>query len=382
MNRIWKDRLRKTAVLVFVVVPIVSVVVAMYLLWQQYVFWTDIALFFGLYLLTGLGVTIGYHRMLTHQSFEAPDWFRGFLMICGCMAFQMQPITWAADHIKHHAHSDEEGDPHSPLEGFWHAHFGWLFQIEEEFDNDPAVYVPHLLQDPVTMFVSKYYMVWMGLSLAIPYALGGPTGFLWGGLVRIFMVSHATWSVNSICHCFGNRSFETTDESHNNWIIGLLAFGEGWHNNHHAFPQNAYHGMRWWQFDLSGILIRGFEKAGLVWNVRSVTIEAEKSHKERIAKMKEVAAELKSELLDAILKAKGDVDALRDTLPSVPKPSLHEFKKRYGASRKRLDYIHKHMTSVALVKRQKMQEYLEEVKAVSLDTKAAMARARKGRQGA
>ena len=257
----------RLAILALVVIPIVGVLTAIVLVWNRYVFPADIALLLSLYLLTGLGITIGYHRMLTHQSFQTSPFLKALILICGCMAFEGPPITWAATHIKHHAHADDEGDPHSPLEGFWYSHCGWMFHLHFE---DPKIYAPHLLKDPVITFVDRWTPLWMLLSLVFPALIGGWTGFLWGGLVRIFVTTHATWSVNSICHTFGKRPFEAQDESRNEWIVGLLAFGEGWHNNHHAFPTSAFHGLRWWQFDLSGLLIRGMEACGLIWNVERV----------------------------------------------------------------------------------------------------------------
>jgi len=191
---------------------------------------------------------------------------RAVLLALGCMPLQGNPIEWAATHLKHHAVSDREGDPHSPMEGFWHAHFGWLFGVGVG-TADTNVYCRHLLKDPVVMFISRTFFLWVILSLAIPFALGGWTGLLWGGLVRIFLTHHVTWSVNSVCHTFGKREFETNDQSHNEWIVGLLGFGEGWHNNHHAFPRSAFHGLHWWQFDLSGYLIWTLERLGLAHDV-------------------------------------------------------------------------------------------------------------------
>jgi stearoyl-CoA desaturase (delta-9 desaturase) len=183
------------------------------------------------------------------------------------MALEGHPLEWAATHIKHHAHADRDGDPHSPVEGLFHAHLGWIFRKEAE---DPNVYCRHLINDPIIVFVSRTVVLWGVLGFAIPFVLGGWTGLLWGGFVRLFFVHHMTWSVNSICHTFGKRQFETNDRSRNEWAIGLLAFGEGWHNNHHAFPRSAFHGLRWWQFDFSGYLIRLFEVLGLARDVYRV----------------------------------------------------------------------------------------------------------------
>jgi stearoyl-CoA desaturase (delta-9 desaturase) len=156
------------------------------------------------------------------------------------------------------------------VEGFFHAHVGWLFKDRMA---SPEIYAKHLLKDPIVMFVSKTFFLWVGLSLLVPFLIGGWTGLLWGGLVRIFLAHHVTWSVNSVCHTFGKREFETTDQSRNEWLVGLLGFGEGWHNNHHAFPRSAFHGLHWWQFDLSGYVIWTLERIGLVKDVYRVTPE-------------------------------------------------------------------------------------------------------------
>jgi stearoyl-CoA desaturase (delta-9 desaturase) len=244
-------------VLVLVLVPFVATLYAIWLLWEQAVSWQDLTLLLATYVPISLGVTIGYHRMLAHRGFRAHPVARAGLLILGSMALEGAAIDWAAKHIKHHAFSDRKGDPHSPLEGLFHAHLGWLFRGEWA---DPQVYVREALRDPVARFVDRTFLLWAGLGLLIPWVLGGWTGLLWGGLVRSFLIHHVTWSVNSICHTFGRRAYRTTDRSYNNWMIGLLAFGEGWHNNHHAFPRSAVHGLDQWQFDLSAWLI-----GGLVW---------------------------------------------------------------------------------------------------------------------
>jgi stearoyl-CoA desaturase (delta-9 desaturase) len=262
-----KSRIEKTLVIVTVIVPIIGTLIAIWQLWQRYVGWTDVALLVTLYVLTGFGITIGFHRMLTHRSFEAHPVVRFILLALGSMTFQGSPLQWASIHIKHHAETDTEEDPHSPMEGFFHAHIGWLVTGPKA---DLEVYGKWLLKDPVVVFMSKTWFIWAGLGLIIPFAIGGWTGFVWGALVRIFLLNHVTWSVNSVCHTFGKRMFETTDMSKNNWLVGLLAMGEGWHNNHHAFPRSAFHGMRWYQFDASSYVIRLMERLGLVWNVYRV----------------------------------------------------------------------------------------------------------------
>lgn len=254
----------KPFVLVVVVVPFLGTALAIGLLWQRGVQWTDLALLATMNTLTAFGLDIGYHRMLTHRSFRAHPVVRMIFLVLGSMAIAAPPIEWAATHLKHHAQSDREGDPHSPLEGLFHSHLGWLFK--DRF-ADPKVYCRHLANDRIVTFVNRCFPLWAALSLLIPFVIGGWTGLLWGGLVRIFLGHHSMFSVNSLGHAFGKREFETSDRSRNNWFVAVLALGEGWHNNHHAFPRSAFHGLHWWQMDISGYLIWMLERVGLVAGV-------------------------------------------------------------------------------------------------------------------
>jgi stearoyl-CoA desaturase (delta-9 desaturase) len=256
----------KFAVLMIVLIPFLGTLYAMAMLWNRWVDWLDVTLMVVFYVLSGLGITVGFHRMLTHKSFETSKPIKTLFLILGCMAVEGDPITWASTHIQHHAHSDEEDDPHSPMEGLWHSHMGWLFGHK----YNVAVYGTWLKKDPTVVWVSKTWILWVALGLVIPLLIAGWSGLIWGGLVRVFLTHHITWSVNSICHTFGARDYQTRDASRNNFIVGLLAFGEGWHNNHHAFPRSAFHGLRWYQIDFSGYLIRAMEATGLVWNVYRV----------------------------------------------------------------------------------------------------------------
>lgn len=257
---------QKIGVLVVVVVPFLATIYAMVMLWNSWVTWVDVALMLVLYVISGIGITVGFHRMLTHKSFETSRPVKAILLIMGCLAVEGPPMEWASTHIQHHAHSDGEDDPHSPLEGLWHSHVGWLFSHK----NNIEVYGTWLKKDPTVVWVSKYWLVFVALGLIVPALIAGWSGLIWGGLVRIFLTHHITWSVNSICHTFGSRDYQTRDASRNNFVVGLLAFGEGWHNNHHAFPRSAFHGLRWWQVDISAYLIRAMERLGLVWNVYRV----------------------------------------------------------------------------------------------------------------
>ncbi len=258
---------KNSLVLVVVLVPFLATAFAVVQLWERAVSGRDLALLVGLYVPISLGVTAGFHRMLTHRSFRAHPVARGVILALGSMAVEGAAIGWAANHLKHHALADKEGDPHSPLDGLLHAHLGWLFATTRA---DPEVYCRHLLNDPVVRLVDRTFALWVVLSLLVPFALGGWTGLLWGGLVRMFFVHHITWSVNSVCHTFGTRAFATTDRSRNQWLVGLLGLGEGWHNNHHAFPRSAVHGLDRWQLDVSAWLIAALEALRLASDVQRI----------------------------------------------------------------------------------------------------------------
>jgi stearoyl-CoA desaturase (Delta-9 desaturase) len=272
---------RRALHIVNLTLPLVAIGAAIALAWDAFVGWRDLAILAGMYVATGLGITVGFHRLLTHRSFATSRPIEVALAALGTMTLQGSVIEWVADHRKHHAHADREGDPHSPhvgrgsrLAGLWHAHAGWLFRHHGLADR--RRYAADLVEDPAIRAVDRLFPVLVIASFAIPfalgYALGGTveaalTALLWGGLVRIFLFHHATFAVNSAAHYFGSRPYETGDHSTNNGLVALLTFGEGWHNNHHAFPRSAAHGLRWWQVDVSALLIRGLERFGLAWNV-------------------------------------------------------------------------------------------------------------------
>jgi stearoyl-CoA desaturase (delta-9 desaturase) len=266
-------------------IPFAALIIVGWQLWNEALHWSDIAVFLICYALTGFGVTIGFHRHLTHRAFKAKRWLRGTLAILGSAAIEGPVISWVADHRKHHAFADVEGDPHSPhvdhghglkgaLRGLFHAHVGWLF-IHTQRGNKER-YAPDLIKDPLISWVDRTFVLWVLTGLAVPFLLGGLigrsweaalTGLLWGGAVRMLVVHHVTYSINSLCHFFGRQAFDTGDESRNLAWLAPLTFGEAWHNNHHAFPTSFEHGMRRWQFDPSRYVIRGLEKMGLVWDV-------------------------------------------------------------------------------------------------------------------
>ncbi len=270
--------LTKLILLALVWLPIIGVVSAIALLWNRWVNWVDLTLFLTMYTVCAFGITLGFHRMLTHKAFQAHPWVKTFFLISGSMAMQGPALHWAATHTQHHANSDDEGDPHSPLKSLWHAHVGWILN---DFKPDIQKYAGAMLKDPIIVFVHNTFWLWVFVGLAIPSLIGAGaahligqsawfgalTGLIWGGFVRLFFNQHVTWAVNSICHTFGSRQFETTDESRNNFLFGILAMGEGWHNNHHAFPRSARHGMSWKQPDPSAWAIWLMEKLGLIKDV-------------------------------------------------------------------------------------------------------------------
>jgi stearoyl-CoA desaturase (delta-9 desaturase) len=271
-----------------VFVPVAGFLAAIGMLWDRFVGPADLAILAVGYVLTGLGITVGFHRLLTHRSFEAPAPVRGLFAILGSMAVQGPVIHWVADHRKHHAFTDEEGDPHSPhlsgrggmlgsLSGLWHAHAGWLFSGSDR--ATPQRYARDLLADRTIRAVSRTFVLWVALGLAVPFGIGlaltgtlrgGLIALLWGGLVRIFLLHHVTFAINSLCHFLGRRRFQTRDESRNLFWLAPLSFGEAWHNNHHAFPTSAFHGLRGSEVDPGGWVILVLERLKLARRVRRV----------------------------------------------------------------------------------------------------------------
>jgi stearoyl-CoA desaturase (Delta-9 desaturase) len=270
---------------VVTLLPMLALGVAAWQAWERVLHWSDFASFGILYVATGLGVTVGFHRHLTHRAFKAKRSVRALLAVLGSAAIEGPVISWVADHRKHHAFSDRHGDPHSPhvdhgggwrgaLRGLAHAHLGWLFIHTQR--GARVRYARDLVADPIVSYIDRTFVLWAVAGLAAAFALGlsiggsvvtGLTGLLWGGLVRVFVVHHITYSVNSLCHYFGRRRFRTGDESRNLAWLALPTFGEAWHNNHHAFPTSAAHGLRRWELDPSAVVIRALERLGLVWDV-------------------------------------------------------------------------------------------------------------------
>jgi stearoyl-CoA desaturase (delta-9 desaturase) len=289
-------RRHKIVNLIGVPAPLVGVAAAIALLWHRAVGPLELGLMVGLYVITCLGVTLGYHRMLTHRAFDASRAFRAVVAVIGSMAVEGSVITWVADHRKHHAFTDREGDPHSPhlagpgfwgaVKGLWHAHVGWLFETVGTADR--RRFAPDLVRDRALRIIDRLFGLWVALSFAIPFAVGWVVGgglgaalssLLWGGFVRVFLLHHVTWSINSICHFFGRKRFDVADESRNVFWLAPFSMGESWHHNHHAFPTSAFHGLRWWErlADPTGLVIALLEKLGLVWNVVRISPERQRA---------------------------------------------------------------------------------------------------------
>jgi stearoyl-CoA desaturase (delta-9 desaturase) len=285
-------RAHKLANLIGVGVPPAALVAAIVLLWQRAVGPLELVVMAVLYLLSAFGVTLGFHRMFTHRALDGSRAMRAVLAVLGSMAIEGSVITWVADHRKHHAFSDQDGDPHSPhlsgpgflgaVKGLWHAHVGWLFETVGQAERER--FAPDLMKDRMIRVIDKLFLVWAGLGLAVPFALGWLIGgslgvalttLLWAGLVRVFLLHHVTWSINSVCHFFGRRRFEVDDESRNVFWLAPFSMGEAWHHNHHAFPTSAFHGLRFWEraSDPTGLLIALLERLGLVWSVVRISPE-------------------------------------------------------------------------------------------------------------
>ncbi len=255
-----------------IVIPTLGTLTALYLAFLGQITWLDIILCISMVILTELGITMGFHRMLVHQSFIAHPIVKFILLMLGSMALQGPASNWASVHLKHHAHTDDDDDPHSPtVKGWLHSHCGWIFTMaHDEHISARQTFGKKFQQDKMVQFFDATFFVWSMIGLFIPFLIGGLNGLLWGGFVRLFLALNFTWSVNSFCHIIGGRMFNTADKSKNNFIVGILAMGEGWHNNHHAFPRSAFHGMAWWQIDITGYIIRLLEILHLVKNVYRV----------------------------------------------------------------------------------------------------------------
>jgi stearoyl-CoA desaturase (delta-9 desaturase) len=279
-----QSRKEQVALALFIIVPFLAVLAAIPVAWGGWLSWTDVAITIGMYWLTGHGITVGYHRLFTHKSFKPNRVVKNLLAIAGSMAIQGPVVRWVADHRKHHKFSDRDGDPHSPwkygtnlralTKGFFHAHMMWLFDTEQ---TSQRKYAPDLMKDHDIVRISRQFPIWVLVSLLSPALLGGliswswqgaVTAFFWGSLVRVSLLHHVTWSINSICHTIGKRPFVSRDKSANVWWLAIPSMGESWHNLHHADPTCARHGVLRGQLDTSARVIWALEKAGWVSDVR------------------------------------------------------------------------------------------------------------------
>jgi stearoyl-CoA desaturase (Delta-9 desaturase) len=284
-----KGQVEQALLYVIVIVPFLALGAAVAVAWGWGLSWLDVGLALGFYLVSGLGVTVGFHRYFTHGGFKAKRWLRIALAVSGSLAIEGGVIRWVADHRRHHAFSDKEGDPHSPwrygdtvpalLKGLWFAHVGWLFDIEH---TNQKRFTPDLLADPDIVRVEKWFNKLILISLVSPALIGGLatwsvsgalSAFFWASLVRVGLLHHVTWSINSICHAIGERPFASRDKSANFWPLAILSFGESWHNSHHADPSMARHGVLRGQIDISARVIAIMERVGWVWDVRWPTPE-------------------------------------------------------------------------------------------------------------
>jgi len=277
-------RLERRVTLATVLLPYAGLVGGILLFWNRGVNRLDLAVFGVMYCVTVLGIGMGFHRLMAHRAYQATTFLKTAIVIAGSMAAQGPVIFWTAVHRRHHSYSDREGDTHSPhlhgegaveiAKGLWHSHMGWLFNHEL---TDWGTYVRDLLHERLIFKLNRLYFLWIVLGLLLPAAaeglitmswLGFARGFLWWGLIRILVVHHTTWSINSVCHVFGSQPYQVKDHSTNNAVLAIPTFGESWHNNHHAFPSSAVHGLEWWQVDITGSMIKLCAMMGLASAVK------------------------------------------------------------------------------------------------------------------
>jgi stearoyl-CoA desaturase (Delta-9 desaturase) len=299
------------------VVPPLGLVIAIVALWNKAVSWVDLAILVGFYIPIGLGLSLGFHRLLTHRAFKTHKPIRFLLGALGTMGAHGPPLIWVAHHRRHHQYADREGDPHSPhlhdghtiraaLKGLWHAHSGWRFHMDGA--SNPVRYAPDILRDRGLMWLSRHYIgvtiagvILPGfVGLAVTGTLAGTAlGMLWGGLIRIFIGHHVVYAVNSLGHFIGPRRFDTRDHSRNLAFLALPTFGDSWHNNHHAFPAAAHHGMRWWELDPAAILLKIMEARGLAWDIVRISPERQAQRRAQLAAGTDAADQTETALVAA-----------------------------------------------------------------------------------
>ncbi|MBV8798667.1 MAG: fatty acid desaturase [Alphaproteobacteria bacterium] len=259
------DRLNWPTTLAIILVHVGAVAALFVCSWRMIA-----AAVFIYWVTTGLGISLGYHRLHTHRSYKVPRWLEYFFAICGSMTLEGGPISWVATHRVHHQNSDREGDPHSPHDGAWWAHIGWLLFGESKHKNTALMskYAPDLAKDPFYVWLNNNHWVPLVVVTVLLYSVGGFPLMLWGSFFRLFFGWHATWLVNSATHMWGARRFATRDDSRNNWWVALLTFGEGWHNNHHAHPTSARHGLAWYEFDPSWLTLKLLKFLGIAKSIQ------------------------------------------------------------------------------------------------------------------
>lgn len=276
-------RWKKDSVVAFALMHVAAMGAFFFFNWKA--FWLFVVM---QWITGGLGVCHCYHRLLTHRSFQVPKPLEYLLAMFSCLAWQNGPIKWVAVHRLHHARSDGPGDPHSPNRGFWWAHMGWLFSFTDELDNYDRYkeFAPDLARDPVYRFLNRTFGFYQFPLAVLFYLWGGWPFVFWGVIFRIVFMWHATWLVNSAAHTWGYRTWAVGDLSTNNWWVALVTYGEGWHNNHHAFPKSAAHGLKWWELDLTYLTIRFLSALRLAWDIHLPTLQ----QRERLARQQQPEA--------------------------------------------------------------------------------------------
>jgi stearoyl-CoA desaturase (delta-9 desaturase) len=294
----YLHRIQRTHFFLFDILPLLGTVVALALLFYRPLSWLDMTLFFVMWLLTGIGITAGYHRLFAHRSYRTSNAVSVMLVILGSMSGRGSMISWAAMHRRHHEVADKPGDMHSPnlhgdsflqkVHGFLHSHYSWM--VKHDYPN-VAHYAPDLIRNQSLVWASRHYMTWVVLGLVIPTVFGGVvsaswwgalTGFLWGAVVRMFIVEQSMSALNSFLHLIGSQPFKMDENSRNNILLGALVWGEGWHNNHHAFPNSASFALKPYAFDLGYWFIRVLSALGLAWDVRVPTRDQIKTKIDRL----------------------------------------------------------------------------------------------------
>lgn len=284
MNSTFQQKIKKEGIFLPLLLVIIAYHVCAIVLSAFFFTWSGLVIGFGLYVITGLGITVSFHRQLTHQGFKTWRWVRWLAAFAGSLAGEGDPVQWCAIHRMHHKYSDQDGDPHSPTHGYIWSHVWWLMTpfTSTERRQQYETFVPDLLKDPGLMFLKHTYLLWHLLSMLLLYGAGhfaggwqlGLSWLFWGYFVRVTYLLHCTWLVNSLSHISGYRLYNTTDKSRNNWLVALLAFGEGWHNNHHGEPVACNHARRWWEYlyDPSYWVIWAMSKVGLAWDLKTAGV--------------------------------------------------------------------------------------------------------------